>query len=169
MKMMEIFAALEIERKSAEVMANILANEKDELEKQILELQEKLEDVMPRYERAKDNLTSITMSMEALTAGDFSLTVDEQKAEEKFFEEEKYSKEDEPWEGVIVTKPTKRNDKYSSVIVKYGKNGQKLGTYTSQSKIAEQLGVSQHTVCNYMKQEKDIQLMKRGYYLQYEN
>ena len=54
-------------------------------------------------------------------------------------------------------------------IVKIGRDGTKLGTYSSQQKIADQLHVTHGTISYWMRtQSKEQQIAKRGFYLEYE-
>ena len=159
MKMNEIYVALEIEKKSAEVIYEALEKGKAEIEEKILKLQEELEDITPRWKTAKDNVTSIAMAMESLAAGNFSLSAEEKKVEEAFIKEEASSEEEKQ----LVWKHK------NAVLVKYGRDGTRLGTYTSQRKLAAQLGISQPTVGTYIKMPKEAQIEKNGYYLVYEH
>jgi hypothetical protein len=113
------------------------------------------------YEKAKTNRESLELSMEALSSvGDFT-PIEEQN--DKTEEEE-----------VVEIEETNDNKKQLSwlhknaKVVKIGKDGTKLGTYNNQSAFAKQIGKTQTTIANWMKQSKEIQLEKRNYYLMYE-
>ena len=128
-----------------------------------VELEEKKAKIMKRVEaleeelkKERGNLDAITMAMESLEQlGNFKPSEDEEKQLKKAAEKEEENKN-------LVWKHK------TAIIVKFGRDGTKLGSYPTKKKLAEQLGVSQSMINYYMKQPESIQLKKRGYVLRYE-
>ena len=120
------------------------------------------------FERAKKNKEAIELSMASLEDGDFSpITVDisidennfvtiEEKVEEKKKEEEKEAKQPK-W------------TKLSPGVVQFDPNGNVMGKYISQTAFAKYAGLRQPTVCHIMKQAKDLQIARYGYYLEWQH
>lgn len=168
MKMSEIYMALEIEYKNAEVIYDVLLKDKEDMEEQMNKLKEKLDDVVFRFEKARNNKDSIAMAMESLSEmGDFKPTKEEEEKEKEMMKQEEVKQVAEASKAIKEEQSLTWKHR-NSLLVKYGKDGTKLGTYKTRGQLARQLGVEPSTVGYYMKQDIQTQLAKRGFYLQYE-
>lgn len=117
------------------------------------------------YEKAKRNREQIELTLMQLEEGNFTMPQQEETKEVKVEATEDVVE-------MVKTPEKKKTDLVwkhkNAVLVKYGKDGTKLGTYSSQRKLAEQLGVTQTTVGYWMKEPVDVQIKKRNFYIKYE-
>lgn len=120
------------------------------------------------FERAKKNKEAIELSMASLEEGDFApinvnVYVDENNCVsiEEMIEEKKQEEEKE------ANQP--KWTKLSPGVVQFDPNGNVLGKYISQTAFAKHVGLRQPTVSHIMKQEKDLQIARYGYYLEWQH
>ena len=130
-----------------------------ELESQQKKYAAEVEELTKKLDKARNNKDSVEMAMESLSSlGDFRPSDEEEKEVKK---ENKKEKKENNFNDLMWKHK-------NSVIIKYGLDGTKLGQYRSQKKLAEQLGVNQTSISHWMREDKQVQLEKRKFYLKYE-
>jgi len=160
MRMEEELHRCEAACKEAENKINDLLNKAEEAEAQMIKYRDEAEQVEAENKLMFNNVAALRKSLAALQEADFNLT------EEEIKEEKQEAAKKEMLANVKV-KPVKSWVKHKGEIGQYKPDGTIINSYTSQKSAAIGLRWDQSSVCKFMKLDRQTQIRKKGFYLEY--